>query len=261
MTDMRWPAVLLPGLARRLGPPLPRGRRRARGGPQGAGPPRLRRLGHRDRPRAQRGDGGAGRRVATPSSGARTSRATPPPSASSSPPPGDPDVDGAVYADADAAGVWVNSADDPATARSSSRRSTATARSPSSVSTGGLSPALASWLRTGLAAVLRRAAWDTLAELLAEARQRLRDEGRRSEAVDWAALLDGPLPELVRPGDSTTPGQLRRPHVRLGHALVLLALPAFPAQAHICRRTVSALRRADVNAAVGPCGSSGTARH
>ena len=38
-----------------------------------------------------------------------------------------PDVDGAVHADAETSGVWINSADDRATPPSSSRRSSATA--------------------------------------------------------------------------------------------------------------------------------------
>ena len=65
---------------------------------------------------------------------------------------GIPDVDGAVYADAEAAGVWVNSADDRA---HSSFILPAVHRDGAvtvSVSTGGLSPALASWLRTRVAA-------------------------------------------------------------------------------------------------------------
>ena len=44
-----------------------------------------------------------------------------------------------------------------------------------------------------------------VAELLGEARQRLRQAGLPSDSVDWDALLDGALPELVRAGDSTTP--------------------------------------------------------
>jgi siroheme synthase-like protein len=113
---------------------------------------------------------------------------------------GDPAIDGAVAAQADAAGVWVNSADDPAHCSfilpAVHRDGAVTV----AVSTGGLSPALASWLRNQLAD------WcgdglDTLAHLLSEARQRLRDEGRSTESVDWAALLDGDLPALVRAGD------------------------------------------------------------
>ena len=113
---------------------------------------------------------------------------------------GRPDVDGAVYGDAEAAGVWVNSADDPARCSfilpAVHRDGAVTV----SVSTGGLSPALASWLRDRIADQ-----WDgeigTLALLLGEARERLRAAGLPSNSVDWATLLDGPLPELVRSGD------------------------------------------------------------
>ena len=111
-----------------------------------------------------------------------------------------PDVDGAVYADAEAAGVWVNSADDRA---HSSFILPAVHRDGAvtvAVSTGGLSPALASWLGT---------AWPlqcgdglgTLAQMLGRRAARLKRAGVRSDSVDWVALLDGPLPELVRSGD------------------------------------------------------------
>ncbi len=113
---------------------------------------------------------------------------------------GDPDVDAAVYTDAEAGGVWVNSADDPAHSSfilpAVHRDGTVTI----AVSTGGMSPALASWLRTHLAE-LGGGGLGRLAQLLAEARDELRRQGRRSDAVDWAALLDGPLPGLVRDGD------------------------------------------------------------
>jgi siroheme synthase-like protein len=113
---------------------------------------------------------------------------------------GRPDVDGAVYADAEGAGVWVNSADDRA---HSSFILPAVHRDGAvtvAVSTGGLSPALASWLRTRLAAQCGENL-GTLAEVLAEARLRLREAGGRSDSVDWAKLLDGPLPDVVRSGD------------------------------------------------------------
>ncbi len=81
---------------------------------------------------------------------------------------GNPEVDGAVYADAEAAGVWVNSADDRA---HSSFILPAVHRDGAvtvSVSTGGLSPALASWLRTRLAAQCGDGL-GTLAQLLGDA--------------------------------------------------------------------------------------------
>jgi len=113
---------------------------------------------------------------------------------------GVPDVDGAVFADGEAAGVWVNSADDPAHCSlilpAVHRDGAVTV----SVSTGGLSPALASWLRDQLA-VWCGEGLGTLVQLLAEGRERLRQAGVRSDSVDWAGMLDGPLPELVRSGD------------------------------------------------------------
>jgi siroheme synthase-like protein len=110
------------------------------------------------------------------------------------------DVDAHVYADADAAGVWVNSADDrdhstfilPAVHRDGAVTV--------AVSTGGLSPALASWLRDRLAAACGEGL-GTLAHVLGEARARLRTEDVPVDRVDWAALLDGPLPALVATGD------------------------------------------------------------
>jgi siroheme synthase (precorrin-2 oxidase/ferrochelatase) len=67
------------------------------------------------------------------------------------------------------------------------------------VSTGGASPALATWLRGELAAA-SGPGLGQLAELLSQARQDLQAAGRSTESVDWAALLAGPLPSLVRQG-------------------------------------------------------------
>jgi siroheme synthase-like protein len=113
---------------------------------------------------------------------------------------GIPAVDGAVYADAELAGVWTNSADD--VAHSSFILPAVHRDGPVtlSVSTGGLSPALASWLRTHLAAEFGDEV-GLLAQLLGEARANLKRAGVRSDTVDWARLLDGPLPALVRAGD------------------------------------------------------------
>jgi len=109
-------------------------------------------------------------------------------------------VDAAVAADAEAAGVWVNTADD---------RDHATALLPAvhrdgpvtvAVSTGGSSPALATWLGRRLAAAAGQDLGE-LAGVLDEARRRVVAEGRPSASVDWASLLDGPLPALVAAGD------------------------------------------------------------
>jgi siroheme synthase-like protein len=113
---------------------------------------------------------------------------------------GIPEVDGAVYMDAEAAGVWANSADDMA--HSSFILPAVHRDGPVTVavSTGGLSPALASWLRTRLAADCGDGI-GMLAQLLGEARAHMKETGRSTESVDWRQLLDGPLLDLVRAGD------------------------------------------------------------
>ena len=113
---------------------------------------------------------------------------------------GRPEVDSAVAADAEAAGVWVNSADDPDRCGfflpSVHRDGPVTV----AVSTGGTSPALAAWLRRRTARALGPGL-GALAELLGQARHRLQAEGRSTEALAWDELLDGPWPDLVRRGD------------------------------------------------------------
>jgi siroheme synthase-like protein len=109
-------------------------------------------------------------------------------------------VDAAVSADAESARVWVNSADNPA--HCSFLLPSVHRDGPVSiaVSTSGASPALARWLRRRVA---NAAGTDlgTLAELLEAARRQVREDGRSTEEIDWTALLDGPLPDLVRAGD------------------------------------------------------------
>ncbi len=113
---------------------------------------------------------------------------------------GDTAVDGAVFADAEAAGIWVNSADDPAHCSFILPAVHRDGAVTIAVSTGGLSPALASWLRTTLA-LQCGSGLGALAEMLADARARLTNEGRATDSIDWPALLDGPLPALVQAGD------------------------------------------------------------
>lgn len=107
------------------------------------------------------------------------------------------EVDRAVQRDAEAGRVWVNCVDDGAhcsVVLPAVHRDGAVTLA---VSTGGSSPALASWLRSRLADGLGESVGD-LAALLDCARQALHRAGRSTEGIDWAALLDGPLPDLVR---------------------------------------------------------------
>jgi precorrin-2 dehydrogenase/sirohydrochlorin ferrochelatase len=113
---------------------------------------------------------------------------------------GRPEIDCAVHEDAEAAGVWINSADDRA---HSSFILPAVFRDASvtvAVSTSGLSPAFASWLRDRLAAACGDD-MGALAALIGEAREQLQRAGRPSDSVDWMTLLDGPLLDSVRAGD------------------------------------------------------------
>jgi precorrin-2 dehydrogenase / sirohydrochlorin ferrochelatase len=111
---------------------------------------------------------------------------------------GEPAVDAAVVADAVSAGVLVDGAGhDPSGTISMPavhREGTVTV----AVSTGGASPALARWLRDRIAGSLPPGT-DTLALLCGEARLALRNAGRPTDALDWAAALDAMAP-LVEAG-------------------------------------------------------------
>ena len=108
---------------------------------------------------------------------------------------GRPEVDADVAADATAAGLWVNAADQPADC---SFILPAVARNgPLSiaVSTGGTSPALAQRLRDRAGTLLTDEVV-ALAHEVAERRAEIRAAGGSTEDVDWAAVLDAVLPPL-----------------------------------------------------------------
>jgi siroheme synthase-like protein len=112
---------------------------------------------------------------------------------------GDPGVNRLVRADGDAAGVWVNAADDPKAC--SFTLPAVVRRGPVmvTVSTAGHSPALASWIRGQVAAQLGPEV-ALLAEWLSEARDQLKAAGRSTENVDWRPALDWDMLELIRSG-------------------------------------------------------------
>jgi precorrin-2 dehydrogenase/sirohydrochlorin ferrochelatase len=111
----------------------------------------------------------------------------------------EPAVNHQVFLDGEAAGVWVNSADDPAncafTLPAVVRRGPITV----AVSTGGHSPALSSWLRDQFAAELGPE-YEILLQLLAERREALRSEGIPTEGLSWKNALDSGMLDLVREG-------------------------------------------------------------
>ena len=111
----------------------------------------------------------------------------------------DPAVNRQVFLDGEAAGVWVNSADDPAncsfTLPAVHREGPITV----TVATGGRSPALAGWLRDRIAEVVGPE-HVVLLELLAERREALRSEGIATEGLSWQQALDSGMLDLVRAG-------------------------------------------------------------
>jgi precorrin-2 dehydrogenase/sirohydrochlorin ferrochelatase len=113
---------------------------------------------------------------------------------------GSPEVDGAVFADGEAAGVWVNSADDlehcSFTLPSVLRRGALVV----AVSTSGRSPALSSWLRARLEDDVGPE-YATLLELLAAERDAIRAAGRSTEALDWRSALDSGMLDMIRAGE------------------------------------------------------------
>ncbi len=122
---------------------------------------------------------------------------------------GDPAVDQQLHDDAEAAGVFVNSADDPArctfTLPAKVRRGDLVV----AISTGGRSPALASWLRERLDDDLGPE-YGVLLDLLAEERDRLRATGASSEVPGWKTALRSGMLDRVREGDLAGARELLR---------------------------------------------------
>jgi siroheme synthase-like protein len=111
----------------------------------------------------------------------------------------DPAVNQAVHEAGEARRIWVNAADDPAhcsfTLMSVVRRGDLVV----TIGTGGRSPALAAWLKDRLGTELGPE-YETLLEVLAEARDEMRASGRSSEDADWRGALDSGMLELIRAG-------------------------------------------------------------
>ncbi len=114
----------------------------------------------------------------------------------------DPAVNGAVYDAGQRAGIWVNGADDPAhcsfTLPSVVRRGDLQI----AISTGGRSPALATWLRTRLEGEIGPE-YAVLLDILATQRDGLKAAGVSTEGLDWRSALDSDMLDLIRTGDLT----------------------------------------------------------
>lgn len=112
----------------------------------------------------------------------------------------DPAVNRAVFEAGERAGIWVNGADDPAncsfTLPSVVRRGDLQV----TVSTGGRSPALSTWLRKRFEGEIGPE-FAVLLDLLAGEREGLKAAGRSTEGLDWQSALDSDMLGLIRTGD------------------------------------------------------------
>ena len=118
---------------------------------------------------------------------------------------GNSEVDHLVYLDAEHAGVLMNVADDP---RSCSFLMPATLRRGDvsvAVSTAGVSPWLAGWVRSRIAEVVEEEVAE-LALVIGEARRVVRAAGVSSEGLPWSDLVDGPSGRSFVPATASPPG-------------------------------------------------------
>ncbi len=113
---------------------------------------------------------------------------------------GDAAANRAIFDDGEAGGVWVNSADDPASCSVTLPAIVRQGPVMVTVSTGGHSPALATWLKGRLAAELGPE-YAALAAILSEVRSGIIASGRSTEGLDWQSALDSDMLDLVRAGE------------------------------------------------------------
>ena len=112
----------------------------------------------------------------------------------------DADVNAAVAVDANAARVWVNSADDPANCSFVLPAVVRRGDLQVTVSTGGHSPALATWLNGRFESELGPE-YEVLLGVLSAERDAIRASGRSTEGLDWQKALDSGMLDLIRAGD------------------------------------------------------------
>ena len=111
----------------------------------------------------------------------------------------DPAVNRRVFEDAERAGVWINSADEPASCTFTLPSVVRQGDVMVTVSTGGRSPAFSAWLKKELEEQIGPE-YMTLLELLSEERAAIKAEGRSTDGLDWMSALDSNMLELIRAG-------------------------------------------------------------
>ena len=113
---------------------------------------------------------------------------------------GDPTVDGAVFRAAERRRIWCNAADDPANCSVILPAVTRAGDVTVAISSGGRSPAAASWIRRRIESMLDGATV-AVAATCAEVRAEVRAAGRSTEVEGWAEVLDRDALDLAATGD------------------------------------------------------------
>ena len=111
----------------------------------------------------------------------------------------DPAVNRQVFVEGDAAGVWVNSADDPANCAFTLPSRIRQGPILVTFATGGESPALSTWLRRRFTAEFGPE-YLTLLDVLSEQRAQLKEAGVPTEGLNWQGALDSGMLDLIREG-------------------------------------------------------------
>jgi len=111
----------------------------------------------------------------------------------------DPAVNRQVFLEGEEAGIWVNSADDPANCAFALPARVRQGPLLVTFSTSGSSPALSTWLRRRYGPEFGPE-YAVLVEVLTEYRARLQAEGTSTEGLDWQGALDSGMLELIREG-------------------------------------------------------------
>lgn len=102
---------------------------------------------------------------------------------------GSPDVDQKIYDECEARGLWINSADDPDRCAFTLPAVVRRGDLMVTVSTGGNSPALSSWMRQKLEALVGTE-FEFVVQELALERQRIHSQGRSTEDIDWKPIIE-----------------------------------------------------------------------
>jgi len=111
----------------------------------------------------------------------------------------DPAVNASVFAAGEERRIWVNAADDPASCSFTLMSVVRQGDLVVTIGTGGRSPALATYLKDHVATEMGPE-WAALLDLLSEAREQQRSEGRSTETLNWQRALDSGMLELIRAG-------------------------------------------------------------